>query len=86
MHQVELLFRGEGVGGLLRIFCEFQLGSGSDVAAAVADTEGVGACLGEPLTASLVEGGKVAYGDVHRECLALTRLQFACLGEGFQFL
>ena len=35
MHQIELLFRSEGVGGLLRVFCEFQLGFGSDVAASV---------------------------------------------------
>ena len=86
MHQIEFLFRSEGVGGLLRVFCEFQLGFGSDVAAVVADAEGIGASLGEPLTASLVEGGKVANGDGHRERLALTGLQFARLGEGFQLL
>ena len=86
MHQIELLFRSEGVGGLLRIFSEFQLGSGSDVTTAVADAEGVGACLGEPLTASLVEGGEVAYGDGHRQSLTFTGLQFARFGEGLQFL
>ena len=81
MHQVELLFRGEGVGGLLRILSALQLGCASDVAAAVTNQEGVGACLGEPLAASLVEGGKVAYGNGHRERLTLAGLQLTGLGD-----
>ena len=86
LQQVEGLLGGEGIGGLLGIFGNLQLGGGSDVAAAGADAEGVGACLGEPLAACLVEAGKVAHGDGHRERLALTGLQLACLGEGLQFL
>ena len=86
LQQVEGLLGGEGIGGLLGIFGNLQLGGGSNVTAAGADAEGVGACLGEPLAACLVEAGEVAHGDGHRERLTLTGLQLACLGEGLQFL
>ena len=45
LQQVEGLLGGEGIGGLLGIFGDLQLGGGSDVAAAGADAEGVGASI-----------------------------------------
>ena len=86
LQKIQRLLGSEGVGGLLGVLSEFQSGSGGDVTAAVADAEGVGAGLGEPLTACFVERGKVTHRNGHRERLTLTGLQLASLGKGFQFL
>ena len=86
LQQVEGLLRSEGVSGLLSVLGNLQLGGSGNVAAAGADAEGVGAGLGEPLAACLVEAGEVAHGYGHRERLALAGLQLACLGEGLQLL
>ena len=86
LQEVEGLLGSEGVGGLLGVFGNLQLGADGDVAAVGADVEGVGACLGEPLAACLVETCQVAHGDSHRERLTLAWLQLTRLGEGLQLL
>ena len=53
LQQVEGLLRSEGVAGLLGVLRELERCRGFDVAAVGSDAEGVGACLGEPLTARL---------------------------------
>ena len=78
--------RGEGIGGLFRIFRNFRLGGAADVAGRGSDAEGIGTCLSEPLRIGLVERGKVTYRNRHCEGLALAGLQLTGLGEGLQLL
>lgn len=87
MEQGEGVLGSEGVADLLGVGCgQLQGERGLDVAAGGADAECVGAGLGEPLGIGLVEGGKLALLDGHRERLALTGLQLSGLGEGLQLL